>query len=181
MEVLKLRADENAYQTIVPVNESDWEYFEPLDGRPVRGQWRPVPVEFLREKPRDWKKPKGDFPSLATHVPVFSRRALDELREFLEPSGELLPLVCDEGDYWAHNVTLVLDALDVGASAVRRFSSGRVMDIDTYVFRADRLENAVVFKLPETTRMDVFVTRSFVDRVGMSGLEGFLFLPVWGT
>src|SRR5262245_34678544 len=70
-----------------------------------------VPQKFIGDV---WSE--NDFPcegAPAWVTPVFSQRAVEGLREFLEPNGELLPVFTPMGTYYAYNVTTVVDALDV--------------------------------------------------------------------
>ena len=77
-------------------------------------KWKPV---FLSN---NWKPPKvigrvapfNDFPCVNMMLPVFSHRACDVLKDFLEPNGELLPLDSDLGQYYLFNITKIIDALD---------------------------------------------------------------------
>src|SRR5258707_1021726 len=54
----------------------------------------------------------NDYPCVDLIIPAFSRRAVDALRDFIEPNGELLPLVSPVGEYFAYNTTTVADILD---------------------------------------------------------------------
>ena len=67
-------------------------------------------------------RPFNDYPCVDLIVPAFSRKAVDALRNLLEPNGELLPLVAEVGEYFAYNITTVADILDqneVGNRVVR--------------------------------------------------------------
>jgi hypothetical protein len=121
----------------------------------------------------------GDFPSLATHVPVFSEAALSVLGAELQRCGEVLPLDCPCGRYYAFNVTRILDVLDTARSDIRIFkATGRVQRIARYAFRDEEIGGEFIFKIPQVPLMDVFVTDRFVKLVKEAGLRGFLFLAV---
>jgi hypothetical protein len=49
--------------------------------------------------------PKGDFPSLIPGTPVFSRKAVVELRDMLDGNGELLSTFIGPEEYFLFNVT----------------------------------------------------------------------------
>lgn len=66
--------------------------------------WEPLKV---KGRIRAW----NDFPMLM-HIPAFSQRAVDALRDMLEPHGELLPLIYEHGTYWAYNLRTVVDIVD---------------------------------------------------------------------
>jgi hypothetical protein len=126
--------------------------------------------------------PKGDFPSLIPNIPVFSRKAVDSLKDMLVLNGELLRINCDNQEFFLFNVTRVIDALDESKSAIERFkSSGRIMDIDRHAFIPEKIKEETVFKIPQMVTMDVFVTDWFVHRVKFSRLKGFKFPLVWSS
>jgi hypothetical protein len=51
---------------------------------------------------------------------ILSQVARDMLGEQLEAFGELLPLACDDGEFWTLNVTRLVDALDATGSELLR-------------------------------------------------------------
>jgi hypothetical protein len=111
---------------------------------------------------------------------ILGRAARLKLQSELEPYGELLPLACEEGDFWALNVTRLIDALDEGRSElVRASDSGAILMIRRHVFRSSELEGAHVFKLRQMVRGSIYVTDPFVELVVASGLKGVEFLRVW--
>jgi hypothetical protein len=163
---------------------------ESLIGRSVSEDWgrnKPLPsdlapIHFKRfiGKKRDAKLPIADYPIQWSFplVQMFSARAVDVLREMLEPNGEFLPLICDDGEFYLYNLLTQFDALDAEHAEVEYFrSSGRLSDIFRYALHADRLRGATVFRLSGTS-ID-FVTQPFVDRVCEAGLTGFEFVFVW--
>lgn len=179
MNAYILRADTNSYNGIVPINPADWDVFNRFDGSTLVKSWLPLNVSYNVDESR--RLSESDFPSLLTHVPVFSQRAVDVLGTLLTENGELLPLNCHGKNYFAYNVTNLVDALDFRQSEIVRFSTGRIMDIKKYVFRSESLSEVTVFKLPQTPRMDVFVTDPFVERVRSSALSGFLPEETWNS
>ena len=133
--------------------------------------WTPWKVELGR--PEGYENlPMGDFPLLAFHVPVFNERAAERLQPLLVGNGELLPLLCDEGSFFAYNVTTVLDALDIEKSIVIRFADGGIQDVIRHEFVPEKLISPI-FKIPQVP--DVFVTDEFQDAVIKHELEGFHF------
>ena len=179
MRIFILRSFANDYQNIVPANEGDWDIFHRFDGNPIGLPWHPVVMEILRDECQNKDLPAGDFPSLIPHVPCFSRKAVDSLRQLLLPFGEVLSLVCAEGEFYAYNVTRIIDCLDEANSEVVRFDDGGVLNIEKYEFIPKVLENSIIFKIPQTPLMDVFVSEKFISRVEQHGLKGFDFREVW--
>jgi hypothetical protein len=175
MEVFRLEADADRYQNLALVDETEWARLnEGFGGDRMAGAWLPPKVEV--DEP---KLPASDFPGFSG-TPVFGARAVEALRDLLDPNGELLPLDCDTGDYWAFNVTAVIDALDEQASEVKRFRDGRVMRVVRYEFVAEGVDRPV-FKIPQEVKSREFCTDEFVRRVEEAGLSGFYFVPVWST
>ena len=114
----------------------------------------------------------NDFPCVNLSIPAFSRRAVDALRDILEPNGELLPLISDVGEYYAYNITTMADVLDAERSEIQPFH------IEKYVFFPERLRNYVIFTIPQD-HVKGFVTQRFVDRVEAAGLKGFDCVKIW--
>ncbi|HEX2207713.1 MAG TPA: DUF1629 domain-containing protein [Longimicrobium sp.] len=175
MRIFELRPDVEGYRWLTLVRESDFNVLSDLDGSPVSTDWVALTAEWIDDD-LNAGKPKSDFPTLGA-TPVFSQRAVDELFDVLVENGELLPLSVDDGTYYVYNTTRIIDALDEERSSVVRFSTGEVMRIAKYVFRDDAAF-LPIFRLPQS-RVKVFVTGPFVDRVKASALTGFDFRLVW--
>lgn len=174
MQVFKLEADANHYQSIAPQNDAGFDLLRWLDGTPHAQSW--VPVNMLIVDP---ELPPSDFPGFRSAAPIFSLRAVEALGDLLQPNGELLPLICPDGDYFVFNVTAMPDILDEDRSEIRRFRSGRILDITGYQFRGSSVGSHVIFRLPQLPTGRVYVTDEFVQRVAASGLTGFEFPSVW--
>jgi hypothetical protein len=111
---------------------------------------------------------------------LLDREVQERIGPYLEQYGELLPLVCDEGQFWTLNVTRIVNALDEDESEVLRASdTGAILMIKRHVFDPDRLRQAQVFKLPQLVRGLIYVTNDFVEVIKDSGLVGLEFLQVW--
>jgi hypothetical protein len=177
MNVYRLGADVNRYQHLVLFDEREEVRLRDMFmGAPMAATWKPPLVEILRDV-RHRGRPRSDFPAFGGD-PVFSERAIEALRNLLEPSGEILPLRCHEGTYFAYNVTRVVDALDEARSELERFDDGVVMRIVQPVFFPDRVAGETIFKVPQS-RARVFVTDPFVQRIQERGLVGFDLQPLW--
>lgn len=110
-----------------------------------------------------------------------SRKAEDRIGPVLERYGELLPLACEDGEFWTLNVTCLLDALDLERSDVLRASdTGTVLMVRKHVFRAEKLHGAGLFKVPETELSGlIYFTSSIIDEISVFGLAGLGFKCVW--
>lgn len=158
---------------------SDFERLRRWDGTSRAETWTPLPVT-LHASESDRPLRPSDFPSLGGPPPVFSRTGVDALADILEPRGELLPLVCDTGEFFAYNCTTIVDALDEEASEIDRFrSSGRISNIRRHAFHPQRLEGAMIFKAATIPTLHTYVTDSFLQRTDDAHLSGFARQPVW--
>jgi hypothetical protein len=124
--------------------------------------------------------PSNDYPCINLSIPAFSRRAVDALRDFLEPNGELLPLVSSVGEYYAYNVTTVVDVLDHERSDIDWYNDKHdtAFEIRRYECLPGRLTGLSIFRLVENS-VSTFVHQVFVDRVRQHGLRGFDFTRLW--
>jgi len=117
--------------------------------------------------------PGTDFTSTGGR-PTFGERAISVLRDFLEPNGELLPILAPAcaGNFFVYNTTTVTDALDTSRSQIGVLGLGR------YEFVQERLADLSIFRIP-TSGIFIYVTDAFVLRAKDYGLEGFNFVQIW--
>ena len=124
----------------------------------------------------------NDFPCVSLTIPAFSRRAVDALRDYLVPNGELLPLVSAVGEYFVYNTTKVADILDEASSQIQWLSEnhtfGQIFEIHRYECFAERMAGLSIFRLVEMPS-STFVNQMFVDRVQQHDLQGFHFIKLW--
>lgn len=176
MKVYELQTDRERFCNFALADERGSWIHSAFDGRPISHRWEPYRITAADEP--DAAAQLADYALLGV-IPVFSRRAVDALRDVLRANGELLGLRYSRGDYYAYNITTVLDALDEERSQLQRFSTGRVMLINTYVFRPDRLIHAVIFKISQFPGSYVYVTEEFVQGAHEARLEGLHFRQIW--
>lgn len=181
-----LRADPDRYQSLCCTNEDAWdELLDMFDGRPMKAKWQPSEVELLRESDSDTRLLTGDFPSWGGIIPVFSQKAISALGCFLDKSGEVLPLRCQSGIYFAYNCTTNVDGLDLEHSKVMRMPSGMIFKIHEYAFDRDKIDGLDIFKLLERVgdqmlvRNQLYVSQAFVNQIRKSQLQGFELRAVW--
>ena len=101
------------------------------------------------------------------------------LKPLLSEYGEILPLTCKESELWIFNPTRKLEALDEKKSTVQRFDNGRIFMIERYVFHADVVWGAHIFKIPQLRASPIFVSQHVVDAWKTAGLTGLDFDRVW--
>ena len=117
---------------------------------------------------------------------VTDSTATEALRDLLEMAGELLPIRCKNEDYTLLNVTECMDCLDHDRTEWemgRR--TGQKIRIIRHVFKANRLPESSIFKIPEQLAT-LYVAEGrfdpedeFKSRVEKTQLKGLLFEQVW--
>jgi hypothetical protein len=179
-KVYKLRYAEG-FEWLLPIDDADFDQLR-FDGNPQGAKWCPVKMRRLLASEQGRPLRPTDFPACSGgEMLVLSRAAKDELGGTLETYGELLPLLCDGGEYWTLNVTRLLDALDERRSKVLRASdSGPIFMIQKHEFRSsDEVKRTEIFKLSSMRRGLIYASADFVARVRGSGLVGLEFDEVW--
>src|SRR5262245_8017200 len=178
MSVYILKADANRFQGLIADDPRTWaDVFFHFDGQSLSDSWVKPSVRVF-EGDLEKRLPAGDFPNLIGFIPVFSKRAVTALGDLLAGSGEILPLDCQDGYYYAFNVTRIVAALNESASQFKRFSDGVISGIVRYEFDAGLTKGLSIFKMPYVHKSLVYVTESFADRVRQVGLTGFLFQEI---
>ena len=115
-------------------------------------------------------------------IPVFDKKALDILLPMVENEIEVLPLLCEEREFFAINVIKVLDCVDYDKSKYRTFRDGkRIMAFEKYTFKLDDIKGSNIFKIIDEPRRKPFVSDEFRDKVLETGLTGFKFKLVWDS
>ena len=178
MKVYELGCDDRFLWVYSPHKQDRLFALDNFRGDSMEKKWYPLEVLHLIQSKADRKKLVGDFPNWGAGAPVFSKKAVDSLRDTLELCGEILPLKCVDGDYYAFNVTNVISVLDESHSELKRFSNGNVMSVRKYVFHEDLLQDELIFKIPQKTNL-VYVTEAFIERVSEAKLQGFKFPEVY--
>ena len=178
MKVWKLKAVDEDYDNLRPINGYTADELQAYDGRSHQEGWIPKKVERL-EPEKNLKL--GDALQCMT-IPTFSLRAVEKLFELIKNEVEILPLLCDEGNFSMINVTTVLDAIDYEKAKFKRFkSSNRIMCFDKFAFKEDVIASYNIFKIVDMPRSYVFVTDNFVSAVKKNRLKGFSFDLVWDS
>ena len=181
MNIYALESDCDPYWNLRFVNdELDWQQIYRFDGTPLADRWRPLAVKADEQEIRDL--PASDFPHLFGAVPVFRKSAATALQPLLEGSGELLPLTCQEGEYFIFNVLQIVDALDEPTSRIIRLpNSEKILEIEHFVFEPTPVIGVDIFKLKQQPLGRVFVSDRFVERVKDARLTGFRFEWLWAS
>ena len=157
----------------------DWDLHIDFDGSSQEKDWWP------RIMKRRNDKPLGDYVSiLSGDVMIMERKAINKLRPLMG-NVEILPLVCDFGDYLAINVMDVLECIDYEKSEFKLFKdeiwNGRphIMRFIKYEFIKGKTEGYNIFKIIDAPKSRIFVNETFVEAVEKNGITGFKFELVW--
>ena len=135
----------------------------PADWRAKYQAWQP---KLLTD---NWKIPDvvgnvrafNDYPGINTS-PAFSQRAVDLLRDILEPNGELLPVRHKCGTYYFYNCTHMTNCVDLSRSDTRKIAGGFITTTAKLTFIDEMLEDLTIFKV-RTQLTELFCTQRFVE------------------
>lgn len=177
-----MQEDVNLYEhvTLVDADNEEWiEFGSKFVGKSIKDNWTPLKIKLIEH---GGKLKKGDIPYLSPGVPIFSKKAINVLNEYLSKNTEILPIDFNGDEYSLINVINLLDGIDYKNSVIEYYSDKkRIMAFDKYAFIKEKVENQHIFKIVELPRADVFISDEFRNKVIESGLEGFKFVEVWDT
>jgi hypothetical protein len=168
------------YELCHPTNHADFENIIVQLNGTMPHTWQPIKMEIIHED-EGRKFSESDAPWLGPHALIFRKEAVQIMGQLLNEYGELLPLQCDEAELSIFNVTQILNALDETASSIARFSTGRIMTIERYVFHPDIIRDIQIFKIPNLRASPTFVSEDFVQLWKSAGLRGLGFNKVWSA
>ena len=124
MKIYMLRSDTANFASIVPDNDDDWDKLGVLDEGVSVKNWLPIKMQWINENEGSNDLPHGDFPSLATNIPVFSARACEILNKHfsLNDYGQFLEVNIEGETYYLFNVTCLRNnIIDEKKSIILRF------------------------------------------------------------
>lgn len=182
MRVWELNSDPNNFVNLSFLTQDNDDKYQTkfmsyeFDGRSLLKEWVPLPVRLLIELK------KSDTPSLSAGIPVFNRKSIETLSEFLDGNVELLPLISSLDEYYLVNVINVRNCIDYDRSEFKRYSSsGRIMRFMRYSFLEEEVKDQTIFKISDLPKSRVFVTDAFREKVLSSRLVGYEFVEVWDS
>lgn len=179
MKIWKLEFELDKYDNLKPEKEWSIEKIQSFDGRKQSVIWTPVKV--VRLEPEK-KLGLSDAPGFYSHIPVFSKKAKDILEDCIFDSVELLPMINEEKEYWAVNITKILDCINYEKSIYKTFPDGkRILRFEKYFFNEKKLVNENIFKIKDKPLAAAFVSDEFKDIVEFNNLTGFKFNLVWDS
>lgn len=90
---------------------------------------------------------------------------------------EYLTLDSENGIYYEINVKKI-NCLDKENSKIIYFSSGKIMEVETYKIKWELVKNAPIFCITDVGSLPIFVNNEFKKIILKNGLTGLLFLPI---
>lgn len=176
MKIWHLDFELDEFDNLVPIRELSIDEIQSFNGSSKLMQWQPLTVKKMEDKEI------SNAPGFYSHIPVFDKTALDILRDLIEDSAEILPLICSEGEFYAINVTDVLDAIDYNKSEFKTFRDGkRIMRFMRYEFVKKVVEGRHLFKIVDEPLRRPFVSDEFRQRVIENNLKGIKFELAWDS
>jgi hypothetical protein len=170
-DVFLLHADADNFAAVGPADPAAFDLFDRFDGRPLGDEWEPVLMESLPTGPR------GDFPHLASNVPVITGRAWETLGPHIGEAVEALPVDAQGEQFFALNVLTVLDCVDP-ERAEFRVLEGTIVGVRRWALRKDVVRGHDIFKARHAELQAVLVSQQFKEWVETGGLRGAVFETV---
>lgn len=164
---------DHTYRTYEPTPKDGYKSYM-FDGVPVKER------TFDKIYPSKYKdeidKPIGDVFSVEISSFILNEKSYKALYPYLRNHSQIFKIKSDNKIFYVVNVIDIIDCLNYDKSELKYFSSsGRVMDVEKYVFKTEKLKNATIFKLPEFPKSISYVTEEFKKAVEENNIKGFKF------
>ena len=173
MNIYLLKSKLKDHQKIALQDDYDWHYLDDkFDGQRINS-WKYCEMLIY-----DNEEKYSDFPHFASHIPVFSKKAIGCLGEILEKNGDVLKISCCDKEFCLFNVTTILDVFNDEKSKSIKYPNGKIMYVEKYILKKSNYKSSAIFKLRNLTKSEVFVNDEFVDVVVANGLVGLEFIKV---
>ena len=164
---------DHTYRTYEPTPKDGYKSYM-FDAVPVKER------TFDKIYPSKYKdeidKPIGDVFSVKISSFILNEKSYKVLYPYLKNHSQIFKIKSDNKIFYVVNVIDIIDCLNYDESELKYFSSsGRVMDVEKYVFKTEKLKNATIFKLPEFPKSISYVTEEFKKAVEENNIKGFKF------
>lgn len=120
-------------------------YFD-FKGHPKENEWHGARV-YAKEsyKEDEGKLPTPDIIRFNASALAYSEKAVEVLGKLLEEAGELLEFEYENNKWWVHNITNIIDALDIENSKIELNESGE-FEVEKTRLDEKKLPNTSIFK-----------------------------------
>jgi len=169
--IFQLALPEEDFEWALPTDDSNYKVIRSLPQFLQGSVWEPIHMELLKSDVGSRGPYKrADMPWLNSGVIILRDQAVDVVGEILRPHGVILPLLCEEARLALFTAPLVEGVLDEERSQIKRFRSGRIMELRKPVFRTAILGETRAFKLAELPQDDLYLTGDLVEKIVATGL-----------
>lgn len=185
MKIYRIIPDVNDFQSIALNDESLWQTdMFTFDCKSKTKVWLSPKTYVLNPKLKE-----GDFPYLCPGALVVRENAINKILEYFEMSGELLPLTLESNTLSILNVLECINALNKEETEWK-FSNrtGKKLRILKYSFHLNRIPEAPLFKIPETSKSEILTYSGvkdpddeFITVYKKTGLKGLRFEKIWSS
>lgn len=176
MKIWHLDFELDKYDNLIPVKELSIDEIQSFNGSSKREQWEPIAIKKMEDKEL------SNAPGFYSHIPVFDKKTLDTVTDLIENSVEILPLLSSVGEFYAINVTEVLNSIDYNKAEFKTFRDGkRIMRFIKYEFIEDIVRGKHIFKIVDEPLRRPFVSNEFRLKVQSNNLKGFKFELAWNS
>ncbi|QHW31023.1 hypothetical protein GZH47_09260 [Paenibacillus rhizovicinus] len=175
MKVWKITPSEESI--VVKRNDQTDDFiFRASEGESLRNEWKSIKLNVLR------KGRHKDFPRMIPGILLLGNKSLQKIEPLINQNVEFLNVENDEMAIMVCNVITVIDCIDYERSEPTYFkSTGRLSGFDKISFYPERVKDVPIFKAPETTSTEIYVSDEFRELVLMSKLKGLQFVEVYDS
>lgn len=189
MEKLKVYKIQNVmkdYSFFIEINYTDWK--DSIHIKSIEQKWRPfdlknfkIPEFELHPSDTGKRNYRFDLSTSTGGFIIFSEKAIESLKDILEPRGQFLPVITPSKrkKYVGYYPTKpLIDGVDLEKSEqmsedlMKNFGVADISKL--YIKKGVVLDDYII--CPELGKSCVLVTEKFRQRVEEAGLEGFDFV-----
>lgn len=152
-------------------------YLAFISPEPLGADWKPPAINAARNPKKKLKQEAPDFASVSPGMYLLKPPVFEALSSLLEGTGETFQAETSRGPYVLFHVTKEIDCLDRAHSKVRYLDDEKtkVTSVSQYKFQEDLIQGCNLFRIPETYKLESFVTQEVKDVVTSEGFTGFFF------
>lgn len=181
MKIWKVSADSKHYANMFFTNVVSHGEICSFDGTPKKAEWHPLPIEIWDEF---LGRPLGDITGFEARLCFLNEKALNTLLPLVQGHAEILEMDSPTEHRYALYVTRVLDIFDPEHADATYFDEEQYLFAfcNRYAFKnIEQLNGIPIFRLPNSSNINAFVTEEFVQAVEKADLTGLKFELIWDS
>ncbi|MEH7000549.1 suppressor of fused domain protein [Priestia megaterium] len=182
MKIWKMYCTDEAVQLTAKNKQKNEDFFDRgLMGESLQHSWESIVMETFQEgEYKDYITYKG-----RSNPPIFSQKATQHLDRYLTDSAEILQVVHNDDNYYAINITNILECIDYENSIPNKFGG-----FEQIAFIENELKKSHIFRTKSTKHrfgdfpiisQEIYVSDDVRDYILQSDLTGFTFYEVWSS